>query len=324
MIRDRKDAGAALLSILLIVATLSVAALIATEAIARQTELHKLGARKSVAIWAARSAEAVAISGAADLLEASRLPADSTSNARKAELALPVDGGSVALIVREQAPCFNLNSLGSPDPAVQQRAADGLRVLLAELGLPAHDAARAVDVLGDWIDADSNIRPLGAEDAAYLAPPNASRPGNQLLSGLDELAAIPEFTEPLRAAMAPFTCALPQTEIAAINVNAMTPMSAPVLHAVSRGALSAADARRFIDARPSSGWSDVRAARESIAGRTHIEVALEGVPLAVRGQYFRGEGTAVLDAGSWKFRFMMRAGTGSAPEIVWREFGGAG
>ena len=70
MIPQSKQAGAALLSILLIVATLSVAALMATEAIARQTDLQKLSARRTSALWAARSAEAAALAGVTKVLVA--------------------------------------------------------------------------------------------------------------------------------------------------------------------------------------------------------------------------------------------------------------
>ena len=323
MIRDRKDAGAALLSILLIVATLSVAAVIATQAIAQQMELHKLSSRKAVALWAARSAESLALSAAQGLADASRLPAENDPSQRKAELALPLEGGSVSLTLQEQPPCLNLNALGSSDPSVHQRTADGLRVLLEDLGVPAIDAVSAVAVLSDWIDLDQETRPYGAEDADYLSIRRAQHPANQSLLSTQELAAIPEFTPALRAALAPFVCTLPHSEMAEINLNALTPMSAPLLRAMSAEAVTAIEARRFIETRPSTGWPDVQTVRESLTGRPQLESALAGIPLNVRGQYFSAAGTVSLDAGDWNFRFTMRVGTDRSAEIVWRYFGGS-
>lgn len=101
-------------------------------------------------------------------------------------------------------------------------------------------------------------------------------------------------------------------------------MTAPVLRAATAGALSAAEARRLIESRPGKGWNDVQALRNSLAGKPQIEAALADVPLALRGSFFLGEGAIMLDASSWRFRFMMHAGTAHGPSIIWREFGEAG
>lgn len=324
MIRERKDAGAALLSILLIVAALSVAALIATSAIAQQTDLHKIDSRKSMALWAARSAEAVAAAGAADLVRASRLPASEVAQERQMQMALPMKAGSVTLAIGELPPCLNLNALGDLDPLAQQAAADGFYILLQDIGVPDHDAARAVAVLSDWIDADSETRPLGAENAAYLAQSNTHRAANQRLASLNDLAAIPEFPPSLRQALEPFACVLPSTEMAPLNANALTAFSAPVLRAATGGRLSLAEARRFADYRPPAGWEDAFSVRSTFEGRPSYETALAGVPLSVRGQYFEATGSATYDAGQWGFRFLMRADEAGPAAVVWREFGGAG
>jgi general secretion pathway protein K len=323
MIRKRKEAGAALLSILLIVAALSVAALIATEAIARQTELHKLGSRKTMAVWASRSAEALAISVAAELVQASRLPADTDTEKRQAQLAFPVEGGQITLILEELPPCLNLNALGSTDPAVHAHAASALRILLEDMGMPSNDAVRSVAVLADWIDADNDTRPYGAEDSDYLAQNLSYRASNQPLTDLHELAAIPEFTPSLRAALRPFVCALPQSEMMTLNLNALTPMSAQVLRASAGGRISMTEARRFIDNRPAAGWANVQQARDSVLSQPQLESALSVLTLSTQGEYFSGKGTATLDAGRWTFRFLMQAGSGRKVVIVAREVGGA-
>lgn len=323
MIPASKQAGAALLSILLIVATLSVAALIATGAIARQTSIQKLGARRMVASWAARSAEAAALSSAHDLVQVSRLPPSGDGDGRAQTVALPVDGGQVILTLQEQAPCFNLNTLADPDPVLRQRSAAVLTLLLEELGVRGNDAEALIATLADWVDADTVESPSGAEDPYYLSLQDGFRAASQPLRSRQELAALPGFAADLRAALALHTCVLPGYEPAPLNLNALDPGAAPLLRAVTQGALSMAEARRFIEARPATGWSTLQAVRDHAAGRPALEQALAGLPLTVQGTYFTGDGDVQLDAGNWQFRFLLRADHTAAARVVWRTFGDA-
>lgn len=322
MIPEGRQAGAALLSILLIVATLSVAALMATEAIARQTELQKLSARRTEAIWAARSAESAALAAAADLVSASRLPAGSGDTGREHSLFLPTDAGQIILTLREMAPCFNLNALAGPDEAHRLQQAGAFQVLLQDIGVPPGDASALGATLGDWIDEDQVAQPGGGEDSDYLADPAGLRTAGQLLLSPAELAALPGFTPELREAIAEMTCVLPEAGAPDLNVNALTPETAPLLRSAVRGALSAAEARRFIESRPAAGWNSVQEVREFAEGRAGYAQAFAGVPLAVRGEYFTGSGSAELDAGSWSFSFILYAGPEGPPKVVWRSFGG--
>lgn len=319
-----KETGAALLSILLIVATLSVAAVMTTGVIARQTELQKLSVRRSEALWAARSAETAALASASSLVAASRLPPDANGNTPTQTLALPLEGGQIVLTLKPMGPCFNLNSLGNTDPVARTGEMRNFEILLAEMGLQESDASRISASIADWIDADSVPFPLGGEDALYLARSEGFRAANQPMLSHAELTTIPGITPDLRRALAAFTCLLDQAEPARLNMNALTPESAAVLRAASGGQLSLADARRLIESRPATGWPDIQSIRNAAAGLPGAGEALAGLPLDVRSQYFSGNGRVSLDTGSWPFRFVLRAGDGAQPAIVWRDFGSAG
>ncbi len=322
MIPNNSQAGAALLSILLIVATLSVAALMATEAIARQTELQKLGSRRAIAVWAARSAEAAAIVSVNDLVGASRLPATEDSEDRTHTVALPIDGGQIILNLTELPPCFNLNALGSADELMQDRQAAILSLLLEDLGVPGSDASSLIAMVSDWIDSDSETRPGGAEDAFYLARKDGFRVANQPLRSFAELSAIPGFTPELRSAISRSVCVVPGTDPLALNVNALTLESAPLLRATTLGVLSLTEARRFIEARPATGWSSVEDVRTYAARQGALEDALAGLTLSVQGTHFAADGTATTDTGSLNFRFLLRSSASKPPEVVWRSLGG--
>lgn len=321
MIPGNRQSGAALLSILLIVATLSVVALMATEAIIRQTELQKLVSRRAMAVWAARSAEAAALTSVNDLVSASRLPADGSAEDRTHTVALPIDGGQIILNLQELPPCFNLNTLGNPDEAVQSRQAAVLALLLEDLGVPASDASSLIAKVSDWIDSDSDTRPGGAEDGYYLARQNGFRTPNRPLHGLAELEAIPGFSPELRAAISGSICVVPGNEALPLNVNALSPASAPLVRATTRGALSLAEARRFIEARPSIGWNSLEDVRAYTARRDALDQGLTGVTMTVQGQYFVADGTVALDTGNWDFRFLLSANSTRPPEVIWRSMG---
>ena len=323
MIPASKQAGAALLSILLIVATLSVAAVMATGAIARQTSIQKLSARRSVAAWAARSAEAAALSSVKDLVNASRLPPASDGADRAQTVVLPVDGGQIVLTVQEQPPCYNLNALADADPVKRQQQSARLTLLLEELGVRGNDAEALIALIADWTDTDANQSPAGAEDGYYLSQQISFRAANQPLRSVNELVALPGFTPDLRTALAAFTCALPGTDLGPLNLNAFAEKDAPLLQAVTQGALSLAEARRFIEARPATGWGSLQAVQDYAAGRPALEQALSGLPLTVQGEYFTGTGDVQLDAGRWHFRFLLRADQASVGRIIWRTFGDA-
>lgn len=322
MIADNKQTGAALLSILLIVATLSVAALMATEAIARQTELQKLGSRRAIAAWAARSAEAAALVSVNDLVGASRLPAASADESRAHTVALPLDGGQIVVSLQGLPPCFNLNTLGNADATIQARQAAILTVLLEDIGIPRSDATSLIAMLSDWIDRDADVRPGGAEDGFYLSIQEGFRAANQPLQSLTELDAIPGVTPELRSAISGSVCVVPGTDLLPLNVNALTLESAPLVRATSLGALSLAETRRFIEARPTTGWASVEDVYAYAARRGTIDQVIATMPLAVQDTYFLADGTAALDVGSWDFRFLLQASSSHPPEVVWRSIEG--
>lgn len=324
MIPPSRQAGAALLSILLIVATLSVAALIVTETIARQTETQKLSARRSAASWAARSAEAAALASASEMTRASRLPAAGDGTDRVRTLVLPIDGGQIVFDLRELPPCLNLNALANPDETIRVRQSSALKALLDEMGIPRSDAESLAATLIDWVDADFQQLPGGAEDDYYTTRQAGFRAANQPLQGLAELAPLPGFTPELRRSIAPYICAVPQTEPLALNMNAMDTESAYVLSAATGGALSLSEARKLIDARPSSGWNSISEINTYAARDPSLELALAGLPMSVQGFYFTGSGRVALDSGSWPFAFIVSTESQGSPRIVWRSFGVAG
>ncbi|MDP3459469.1 MAG: type II secretion system minor pseudopilin GspK [Hyphomonas sp.] len=283
-----------------------------------------MSSRRTLATWAARSAEALALSAANELVAASRLPADGDPADRARTMVLPISGGQILLTLSELPPCLNLNALGNPEADGGTTISAALSILLEDAGVPGNEAARLVATLADWIDIDSAERAGGAEDAVYLSREGGFRTGNQPLGSFHELAPLPGFTPELRKAMSSGTCILPDRKQPALNVNALSFDTAPVLRAASKGSISLAQARRFIDARPAAGWASVQQVREYALGTGSMGPDFAQLPFSVQGALFQGEGRAQLDTGDWTFRFLLDTDADGTLKIVWRTFGSAG
>lgn len=141
-------------------------------------------------------------------------------------IVLPVERGQVAGAIYDSQARFNLNNLvrggqvSLVDVAAFQR-------LLATLELPA----TLTDALIDWLDADSlETGADGAEDAYYLALPEAYFPANRALVDVAELLLVRGYDQTVLDKLAPWVCALPNPT--PVNVNTA---SAEVLAAMIPG-----------------------------------------------------------------------------------------
>lgn len=129
---------------------------------------------------------------------------------------IPVETGTIAGYIEDQQGVFNLNNLVRAGKVDLTQLAHFQR-LLAILGLPTALA----DALVDWIDADGEARPAGAEDNYYLALDPPYLTANQPLADVSELALVRGFDANVRERLRPFVTALPP--FTAVNVNTAPP-----------------------------------------------------------------------------------------------------
>ncbi|KLD70291.1 type II secretion system minor pseudopilin GspK [Xanthomonas pisi] len=174
-------------------------------------------------------------------------------------ISFPLDDGLVSVRLRDRGGCFNLNSVVMGAPEQWQRSDDGVNqylALLDVLGIAPQQAQALTDALVDWLDSDAQPGAQGAEDDRYLQAAVPLRTGATLLAGVSELRAIVGYTPALVEQLQPYVCALPEGRLSPINVNTLRPDDAPVLVAVTEGAVELPAARRIIAARPVGGWRD--------------------------------------------------------------------
>jgi general secretion pathway protein K len=254
--------GMALLTVLLLVAVMSVVAVAVLDDVRFSVRRATNAETQALAQWYASGAEALARRQVARLLATgpARTPLEPEWNGRR--LSFPIEGGSISAVVTDGQACFNLNSLVEGVGEDLMARPSGTAQFLAlgrAVGAPDSRMRAVADALTDWLDADSMARPLGAEDGAYAGLATPYRTGGVLLAEVSELRAIKGVDADLYRRLRPYVCALPTSAPSPLNVNTLTPEQAPLLMMLTDNALGPEAARAVIARRPRGGWPDAAA-----------------------------------------------------------------
>jgi general secretion pathway protein K len=257
----KRERGAALLAVLLLVAVTGAIAAAAME----KVRLSRLVAQNVASIGQARAfargAEQLAMLTIDDLIarDPDRTTGDGWMGATRT---IPLPGGGVAEArLTDGGNCFNLNSVAEGDPrATLSRRNSGVLQfagLMMALNVPEGDARRIAEAAADWVDSDAEPGPIGAEDSAYAGGEDPYRAANTLFADPGEARLLAGMTPEIFAAVRPFLCVLPEAELSPLNVNTLTPAQAPLLAMLAPGQIDARRAARVIAARPRDGWANM-------------------------------------------------------------------
>lgn len=309
------ERGAALLTVLLLVAVLSV--------IAADT-LDRLSLTTRLTGTAVAMDQSRAFGEAAERLAALRIGAlgraDRTVDTgwQGVPLPLPLPVGQATLSVTDGGNCFNLNSLvteqAGGDPSVEPiRIADQTQIrqfaaLMRLLAIAPGDADRIAASAADWVDSDDRPGPAGAEDSAYHGRTPSYLPANRPMVSTTELRAVAGVTPQLWATLRPWVCALPTSDPSAINPNTLTPEQAPLVAMLVPEGLGVDRARALLAARPAGGF----ASREEFwqaAGVTPPETTANQA--SMRSRWFDARVTVAIDGTERSTRALIDAGDGS-------------
>lgn len=255
----RSERGAALLTVLLLVAVMAVIASNALERTRLSTRLAINAAAIDQARQYALAAESLATIRIADLraLDGARTTNAGDWNGRTVQL--PIPGGLAAATLRDGGNCFNLNSVVSgtlESGLVANPAGVGQFVALMGLvGIDRNSAAQIAAALADWIDSDAIPLPGGAEDSHYAAAKPAYRTANGPVADISELRSLAGMTPEIYARLRPWICALPVNELSPININTLKPDQAILLAMLMPEQLQPEQARQLLARRPDNGYA---------------------------------------------------------------------
>jgi general secretion pathway protein K len=283
--RKPGERGVALLTVLLLVAVMSVIAVGVLDdirfGIRREANAETVGQAQ----WYALGAEALARERMSRLIAPQNQRGAEDWNGRW--LSFSIDGGAIQTRLSDAGVCFNLNSVVQGAPEQWSRRDLGLAqftALLRALDVGQGEAAALPEALADWIDSDGARNTLGAEDDTYTNGAFSYRTSGALLSEVSELRAIRGFTPDIYARIRPFVCALPTADLSPINLNLLTPDKAMLLSMLTDGALDLTAARRVIAARPANGWTSVGEFWNAPVFKEHLppDAVLDQVTLQTR------------------------------------------
>jgi len=258
------EAGAALLTVLLLVAILAVIAAVALDRLVLASRMTRniVSADQGRAYLLA--AEHVAATRIADLLARQ---ADRTTLAGDwlgTPQVMTVPGGTVIARARDGGNCFNLNSLVDRAPMLVGDTAPRLIArplgiaqfagLMRLLGVDRATADQVAVSAADWIDSDTVPGPGGAEDDYYLGFTPAYRAANALMADPSELRMVNAVTPELYQRLRPWLCALPVFDLSPINPNTLLPEQAPLLAMLAPEKIGLDQARQLLARRPVNGY----------------------------------------------------------------------
>jgi len=256
-----KQKGVALLTVLLLIATLSFIVLSISERTAIAARRAINANAQSELLWRSFGAEALASAA----LETAASGGDGEIAPDNPILLAPIDisvaRGTGRIQFSDRTNCFNLNSLvsksGGGDYIPNQEAAGEFISLADSIGLGASEAQRIAAVITDWIDSDSLQELRGAEDGFYTGLPTPFRSGGTLLADVSELRAMNGVSAEVFRQLRPFVCAQPEAAPVPININRTRPRDAPLLVGLLGGRVNTRQAEELISQRPPDGFSDV-------------------------------------------------------------------
>eukprot|EP01034_Spumella_vulgaris_P006979 gene6979-8896_t len=174
------ERGAALLSVLLLVAVMAVIAATALDRLTLATRIAGSAATVDQGRAYSFAAEQIALRHVADLV--GRDPAKLTlaGDWLGRDFVLPLPNGQGTARLTDASNCFNLNSLVAetiPGRFTQRPGGTGqFAELMTLLGVNADEARMVAGATADWIDSDSVDGPLGAEDGVYRSLPGSYLP----------------------------------------------------------------------------------------------------------------------------------------------------
>ncbi|ABF52045.1 type II secretion system minor pseudopilin GspK [Sphingopyxis alaskensis] len=257
------DRGAALLSVLLLVAVMAVIAATALDRLTLATRIAGSAATVDQGRAYSFAAEQIALGRVADLV--GRDPAKLTlaGDWLGRDFVLPLPGGEGRARLTDASNCFNLNSLVAetlPGRLTQRMGAQRqFAALMTLLGIEDGEAQAIAGAAADWIDSDSNEGRLGAEDNVYRSLPGAYLPANRKMAHVSELRAVRGVSAKLYAQLEPWVCVLPTTDPVKLNVNTLAAWQAPLVAMLWPGEIDVRAARAALAARPAGGYgSSVR------------------------------------------------------------------
>lgn len=259
--RLRRDAGAALITVLLLVSLMSVAAVTAFETLGFAIKRTAAAGMYDQARLYALGAEQIARVAAEQWTSTDQQVLNAIGFDGEGTISYPIEGGRIEGRLTDISNCFNVNSIVEANDAGMLVANETnlarFQYLMELLGLSDGQAQALAATLVDWMDGDTRPSSRGAEDYDYAGAVPPYRAANSPFADISELTLVDGFDAEVRALVAPFLCALPSSELAKLNVNALTAEQAVLMTALLGRSFTYEQMRGVVTERPAIGYGEI-------------------------------------------------------------------
>ncbi len=318
------EQGAALLSVLLLVAILSVVAATTLDRVVLSSQLAQNGQSLRQARLLSYAAEDLALARIADLRAANATQTTLGGGWLGTPQRFLLPGGQIVATATDGGNCFNLNSLVREENGglvANPVGRDQFLSLMVALSVPENVSRPVIDAATDWIDSDAVPLPGGFEDSHYQGLPSPYVAPNQLLADKSELRAVAGVTPELYVRLAPYICALPVAELSPLNVNTVMPEQAALIAMLyPPGGMTRNAARIQLEKRPRGGYGSLvkfwdtmpaGASAPSQAAKDQVKLVSNWFLLDLQ-----------IESGDIKLRQKgLIAAESSPPRMLWRSWG---
>jgi len=324
----RSQGGAALITVLLIVAIVVVLAVEMSGRLQLQIQRQQNLQQQQQAFWYAMGAEAFA----RVLLRRSLQGQDVVHLGQdwaQQGASFMVDDGQIAGEIRDLNSCFNLNALqkqpdrqqGQVQTLAQRTFLRLLELVAADLSMPAENLTAR---LSDWLDEDGILNSAGgAEQDDYAALLFPYYTANSLMVSETELRLILDLTPADYQLLLPYICVLPENDVLLLNVNTLTEQSAVLLQALLPE-MTETQAQDAVLNRPEQGYTDVESFLQSPALAGLTVPADVKAALSVKSEYFRLQATTAYQESGFQQSTLFKREENNAIRVLARRFGGQG
>lgn len=257
----KSENGAALISVLLLVAVMSAAMVVSFDVLGYYTRSTIKNQQELQAYEFALAGEIVGAEQAKKLTQQIDLANFLNISANENRVSFPVDNGSVSGSLKEKSNCFNLVSLvkaGSGNRyEINEIAYEQFIRLLQGLGIGERQAVSLSSALVDWQDSDGRPMSSGNEDYTYSRREVPYHTANTLITDITELRIVNGYNENIIAALRPYVCIDHIKMDTVINLNTIEVDQAILVQAMLGIPLSIQDVMAIIKDRPDQGYDHV-------------------------------------------------------------------
>lgn len=292
MMPKKKQRGVAIITVLLVIAVVSVLAVKMSGQLRYQLAYTSAHESSEQAYWHWLSAEALARQVLVGMQEQSDGKTQLNQDWAQPQGPFPVRGGMIAGQLKDLQACFNINSLAlvEGESAAREDGKERFKALLESLEVDTYTAERLTATLVDWLDEDSMLHEsMGAEDPDYESLPQPYQAANALMSHISELRQVIGFNQTLYQLLKPYVCVIPGVREWRLNINTIDPEQPEILAAYFKGDIDVSTAEQILGNRGEQGYDTVDELRQESALQSVVQQAGQSdifENIAVTSEYF--------------------------------------